>query len=225
MKPGDRMRQRRIELGLSQEDVAEKCSFSGASRYSNYENNYRMPSREVLEQIAIALDTTVSKLLYGTDIQMWEVVSSKSDKIMREHNVVNYVPLIKWELAGKWKKDYNNFSSKDVEGFLPYAGKVNPSIFALKVIGDSMQLKDGGKYSFSEGDRLLFDSEREPKSNDIVLVNLPKNSDQFIVKKYVTEGGKHYLISIHQDLPMLTIEDKEPIIAVLCEMTPKSFKY
>lgn len=63
MTTGERMKQRRKELGLSAEIIAEKLGVSPATIY-RYENGgiEKMPGN-ILEPIAIALDCDVSDLL------------------------------------------------------------------------------------------------------------------------------------------------------------------
>lgn len=60
---GNRIRNRRIELGLSQEELAKKVGYTSRSTINKIENGKNdMPQSKVLE-IAEALDTTVSYLM------------------------------------------------------------------------------------------------------------------------------------------------------------------
>lgn len=73
MNTGDRIKQRRIELGLSVDDLAEKIGKSRATIY-RYENgdieNMPIP---ILEPLAKALDTTPA------DLMGWGVDACKKD--------------------------------------------------------------------------------------------------------------------------------------------------
>ena len=66
MNTGDRIKQRRIELGLSVDDLAEKIGKSRATIY-RYENGdiENMPT-PILEPLAKALDTTPADLMGWT---------------------------------------------------------------------------------------------------------------------------------------------------------------
>lgn len=73
MNTGDRIKQRRIELGLSADDLAQKIGKSRATIY-RYENGdiENMPT-PILEPLAKALDTTPA------DLMGWQSSPIKSD--------------------------------------------------------------------------------------------------------------------------------------------------
>lgn len=64
MDIGEKIKALRSEKGMTQRELAEK---SGLSRMAigNYERNYRIPTLDVLEQIANALDIATFELLGG----------------------------------------------------------------------------------------------------------------------------------------------------------------
>jgi phage repressor protein C with HTH and peptisase S24 domain len=68
MKIGQKIRQARKALKLSQEDLAERCGFEHQSRISGYETGKREPGLEELAAIAKGLNTTVSELVSDTDM-------------------------------------------------------------------------------------------------------------------------------------------------------------
>ena len=65
---GCAVRQRRYELGLSQEDLAGKAGLH-RTYISDIERGARNPSLEVIERLAISLDLRVAELFssYGFD--------------------------------------------------------------------------------------------------------------------------------------------------------------
>jgi len=64
---GKNIRQLRVDKGLTQEELAERL-FVTRQTVSNYESGRSRPDVEMLEQIAQALETNVSALLYGPHI-------------------------------------------------------------------------------------------------------------------------------------------------------------
>lgn len=74
MKIGNKIAQFRKYRGLNQKQLAEKIGVSAVT-ITRYENNSREPNLKKLNEIAIALDVTVSDLLneeYGIDLSQSE---------------------------------------------------------------------------------------------------------------------------------------------------------
>ena len=61
---GGRIKKRRNDLGLSQEDLAEKL-FTSKQMISSYENNKTELKVQIVKELAIALGTTSSFLIDG----------------------------------------------------------------------------------------------------------------------------------------------------------------
>ena len=62
---GGRIKKRRNDLGLSQEDLAEKL-FTSKQMISSYENNKTELKVQIVKELAVALDITTSFLINGT---------------------------------------------------------------------------------------------------------------------------------------------------------------
>lgn len=62
LKIGSKMKEYRINAGISQRNMAEKLNLS-YSTYSNYENNYREPKLEVIKDFCILLDLDIIDLI------------------------------------------------------------------------------------------------------------------------------------------------------------------
>lgn len=113
MNTGDRIKQRRLELGLSADDLGAKIGKSRATIY-RYENGdiENMPT-PVLEPLAKALDTTPA------DLMCWEGQSIKSN--IEDRN-------IPWTVSDKPDNDqkelneiYVQLSSNNRERVLTYS--------------------------------------------------------------------------------------------------------
>ena len=63
---GGRIKKRRNDLGLSQENLAEKL-FTSKQMVSSYENNKTELKIQVVKELAIALSTTSSFLIDGNE--------------------------------------------------------------------------------------------------------------------------------------------------------------
>lgn len=63
---GGRIKERRNDLGLSQEDLAEKL-FTSKQMVSSYENNKTELKIQVVKELAVALGTTTSFLIDGNE--------------------------------------------------------------------------------------------------------------------------------------------------------------
>lgn len=66
----NRLRELRIEKGLTQLEVADKLEIKRAS-YTHYENGDRWPSNETLEALADFYDVSIDYLLGRTDIKRY----------------------------------------------------------------------------------------------------------------------------------------------------------
>ena len=60
----DRIRQLRISLGMSQEDLAKKVGYAGRSAISKVENGSRDISRSMIAKYAAALNVSPTYLLF-----------------------------------------------------------------------------------------------------------------------------------------------------------------
>lgn len=85
MELADRVRQRRIELGLSQEELAEKMGYSSRSSINKIEMG-RPISQKIIVRLAKALDTTPAYLM-GWDQEMDDDFGTKLKELRSKKNV------------------------------------------------------------------------------------------------------------------------------------------
>jgi len=67
---GGRLKQKRLEMGISQEELAKKCGFKGFARISHYEKGIRYPRPAEILKLATALSTERSYLLFGEHVKV-----------------------------------------------------------------------------------------------------------------------------------------------------------
>ena len=80
MTQGERIKQARLQRGLTQKGLADKLGVS-ESFISQYERDVRNPKHDTLQKIAVALDTTADAL---RGIQ-WELAPSVDEESLEKH--------------------------------------------------------------------------------------------------------------------------------------------
>ena len=125
MNTGDRIKQRRLELGLTADDLAQKIGKSRATIY-RYENGdiENMPT-PILEPLAKALDTTPADLMGWTSAV--KLISNEMKRVFDQTNL--YIQLFESygykitlkpdtvDIQTKTKKSYT-FDRKDFMGMI-----------------------------------------------------------------------------------------------------------
>lgn len=93
IKIGEKMKQERIEHGLSQKEMAEKLHLS-VSTYSNYENGHREPTLEIVNNFCEILKITIEDLI-GSSITLIQrtrrrkVISEEQNTILRKYRCLD----------------------------------------------------------------------------------------------------------------------------------------
>jgi SOS-response transcriptional repressor LexA len=192
---GDRIRRRRIELGLTQEQVAELVGVSKAS-VSSWESQAHSLRGSNLLALARALKTTPSWIQYGgmKDAEDGPPIRAK-------------VPLISWAQAGTWTEIADAVEPGTVSEWRETTATVSPNAFALRMAGDSM-VNPHGSPSIPEGSVIIVDPEVEPESGKIVVVKL-KGSQEVTVKKLVLDGPNVYLAPLNPNYRPIQVSDED----------------
>lgn len=83
MTIGERIKQRRKELGMSQEELAQKVGFSGKTSISRIERSTGRLQSDIIVKIAPALGMSVSDLMTGSDYHeyVWNYYNINDDDI------------------------------------------------------------------------------------------------------------------------------------------------
>jgi transcriptional regulator with XRE-family HTH domain len=87
MTVGDRIRHRRIALGLTQEELAQKMGYKSRSSINKLESSRNLPLSKV-EQMAKALDCTPGSLM-GWDAEYDIAKTNPVDKTVEMHIEIN----------------------------------------------------------------------------------------------------------------------------------------
>ena len=89
MELAEQIKQRRIERGMSQEDLAERIYVSRQT-ISNWENDKTYPDVQSLLLLSVLFDTTVDELIKGDVKAIEEIVNSKE----------TYKAMTRWAMGG-----------------------------------------------------------------------------------------------------------------------------
>ncbi|WP_145554883.1 LexA family protein [Yersinia canariae] len=200
----ERVKTRRIELGLTQRELADK---SGTTQQSivNIENGKTNNPRNLLE-LSKALSVDPDYLMYGKGISN---VLPAGDYTKG----VRY-PVISSVQAGAWAEAIEVYTTRDVELWLESDAHVQGEAFWLEVDGDSMTAPIG--LSVPEGTFVLFDTGREPVNGNLVIAKLT-DSNEVTFKKLVIDGGLRYLKGLNPAWPLVPINGNCKIIGVAVE--------
>ena len=164
---GQRIRRRRLALGVSVDDLARALGKNRTTIY-RYENSLieNLPSA-VLEPLAKALDTTPEALMG------WPAVEPAAAPI--PVRALRPLPVI-----GSVRAGWNGLALEEMLG-VDYADVANPAdYFFLQVHGDSMAPQ------INDGDLALVHRQPTAESGDIVVAVV--NGEAGTIKKYIRRG-------------------------------------
>ena len=196
MSFNERVRQRRIELGLSQAELGKMAGVP-QSTIGQIENGRNKSSTKILE-LANALQTTVEYLVNGVKTK-----AQGSANISATNFRTNRVPVISWVQAGNWR-GIEHYDSDDME--YVQTVKFIEDGFALRVHGDSMQPE------FADGDIIVIDP-HAPQDAGCYVVAVHDN--QATMKKLVYDGTTPYLKPLNPQYPLLSWNENTRIVGVV----------
>lgn len=162
---GSRIRKKRVELGLTQRDVAKAIKGVTHSSISQWESDTTTPSSKNLFDLSTALGCDFAWLLNGGE------ESNVIPAILKN----NKVPLISYVQAGVWTESVELRDSTGFEYILTSLD-LSDSAFALELKGDSMEPE------FKEGDVVIIEPAIEPTPGEFVVAMNGESEATF--KKY-----------------------------------------
>lgn len=202
MNLADRVKQRRIELGLTQAEAAEKAGIRQQS-WASIEEGKTLKPRNIVG-IAESLKSDPSWLMNGGNFQPVSEVNTRR------------IPLISYVQAGEMA---TKSPIEALDGSCEYVMTDmdwSEYTFALKIIGDSMEP------DFKAGDVIIVDPEIEPAPGEFVVAKNGEHEATF--KKYrpttVTEDGRQHfeLLPLNDDYPIMkSAEHNIQIIGTMVE--------
>lgn len=189
---GQRIRTRRKELKLTQQQIAKAIKGVSNVAISQWESDITKPNAENIFDLAIALECDLTWLLKG------EGPISKA----RPATQGTRIPIISYVQAGQWTEICDRLDTSGYE-YLITDLDISECGFALEIIGDSM-IPD-----FQEGDYVIIDPKEPPSTGEFVVA---VNGDyEATFKKYretgdIDEHGRiqFELIALNPDYPRMS---------------------
>jgi SOS-response transcriptional repressor LexA len=213
---GERVRHRRAQLGMSQEELAKVAGLK-QSDISKIERGIIRRTTAVIE-LARALQCSPNYLALGEE-------SEPGDGAMRKDILGVFhgkVPLISWVRAGNWSDVNDPFQPGEADDWIDVQGlQYGPNSFALTVNGDSMTSPSPGERTFPEGTLLIVDPSRVATANDFVIAK-DVSTQRATFKKLVTDGSRWYLKALNPAYPMIEIDD--PSIRIIGKVIEYQFR-
>ena len=193
---GARVRQRRLELNLSQGEVAarmqNKISQVGIS---NLESRDSASSR-LSAELARALQVNRHWLEKGRGPK------SIDANVEAGPDIEGQVPLISWVQAGEWQQANDPYPPGAAEEWIASPVRGSEGVYALRVRGDSMFNPTGPK-SYPDGCIIFVDpSRRSPHNGERIIAKLAGN-DEVTFKVYVEDAGKSFLKPLNPQFPAI----------------------
>jgi SOS-response transcriptional repressor LexA len=198
---GQRSKRLRLAKGLTQIKLGLLAGVS-QSNIANIERDRNKSSRDLVK-IARALGVTAEEYQYG-ERSAKAVFSVAEPKATYKIPRLEYVPVISWVQAGKWTEIHDEFAPGDAEEWLPCPIDHGPNTFVLRVRGVSME-NATSKPSFSEGDFIFVDPDKEAIHRSLVVVRLEEDSEATF-KQLLIDGEKRYLRALNPAWPTPVIE-------------------
>ena len=202
---GQRIRARREELGLTQEQVAEQVGIKQQSYQAIESGGVKKPRH--LYEISVVLKCDMAWLLSGNkeDIRNVEVLDFKTYQ----------VPLISYIQAGAWTESCELRDSTGFE-YIMTSLELSDKAFALQIKGDSMEPE------FKEGDVVIIDPAVKPMPGEFVAAM--NGDEEATFKKYRELGYDEHermqfeLIPLNPDyITMSTLKQQIRIIGTMVE--------
>ena len=196
MSFNERVRQRRLELGLSQAELGRLAGVP-QSTIGQIENGRNKISTKILE-LANALQTTAEYLVNGAKSK-----AQGLSNITATGFHLSRVPVISWAQAGNWR-DIEYYDSNDME----YVQTVKPieGGFALRIHNDSMQPE------FTDGDIIVIDPHAPQDAGSYVVAI---HDNQAALRKLVLDGTTPYLKPLNPQYPILSWDEGTRIVGVV----------
>jgi len=211
---GDRLKERRKELKLTQQDVADLVNVSKTAVVF-WEKGENVPKHVSLLLLANTLQTTPEWLLKGGDTQKSAPVSSRLQMTSGGYRV-RYVPIKGSAKMGSdgYFNHTDSFCTEDGDGYVPSMSG-SPNSYALRGTGGSMHpvIRDGWY--------VVCDPDTNPVAGEFVLVCI--NNERCIIKEYITaRDGLLHLLSVNSGERLtLELSDVTAIVPII-EILPPS---
>lgn len=206
MTYGERIRVRREELKLTQQQIAEAVGVSYQT-VQQWESGATAPKRENRKMLAKALRTSEVALEFGGVQEKMPLTDYNTEE---GPPIARLAPLISWIQAGSFREAADPYVVGQAEDWYPMPRKAGPRTFALRIRGVSMEPR------YREGEIIFVDPDAEPRHGSRVVVRL-ESEKEVTFKELVIEGERKYLKALNPAWPdpLIRIEGDATICGVV----------
>lgn len=202
---GEYLREKRKEMKLT---TVELAKYSGVSQghITLIENGKRVPSFPIMIKLVQTLQINWESFLHDTGYMKTNIEPAR-------RGFSRPVPLLSWVKAGDWTEVSDVPELGGAEEWVD-TGVKGPNVFALRVVGDSMEPE------FKEGEIVIVNPNLEARVNDYVIVkNCEEEASLKQLKRYGNRWIFHPLNPKYEDLELKRGEFR--IVGKVAEKTKK----
>ena len=195
MNIGERIREKRIELGLTQQDLALALGYKNRATIARIEKGERELATSKLKCCADILHTTIDQLANENDAVSMQVISLNKDNIFQ-------IPVFNSVSAG-----FGSYASNEIVGYEPVyidnPMEANETML-IRVSGNSMEPK------IEDGDLIQVHKQTSVDSGDIAVILIEETEG--VVKRVFYGSTWIELHSLNPDYPIRRFDGRD----VLC---------
>lgn len=209
MNMGERIRQKRKELKLTQQALAEKAGVNRVT-VTGWEKDDYQPNGANLQALSDALNCDPLWLVSGKG------EPSTAPPIKPKLFNVKEVPLISWVQAGAWTATDPGMTRDQAIEWLYTTALVSDKAFALRVRGDSMTNPSGAP-SIPEGSIVIV----EPEIDDVATINGKivvahiDGGSEATLKKFVEDWPNRYLVPLNPNYKTIECDTNCRIVGLV----------
>lgn len=187
MELADKVKQRRIELGLSQEELAQRMGYSSRSSINKIENG-RAVSQKIIAKLADALEVTVPYLMGWEDTKADpSYKAGYQDGIKERMQNLSVEPVPVFSAISCGTGSWISENPEDYVGIPDEMLSRSGNYFANKASGDSMEPK------IHNGDYVIF--EKTPSLSSGAIGSFALNGEYFCKRFKRMPDGSMWLFS------------------------------
>lgn len=159
-----------------------------------------LPEVKRLGELSQIIGKSVQWLLTGEDSNLGEFA-----------DLAGLVPVISWVQAGAFCNNGDVPLPQEVDEWIPSPVKVGSRAYAVRVKGDSMVSRDGGR-SYPEGTVLIVDPDMTPDAGKRVVARI---GDETTFKELVRDAGQWFLKPLNPQYQMIPVTEEIVICGVV----------
>ncbi|RBP79131.1 helix-turn-helix domain-containing protein [Marinomonas rhizomae] len=208
MTIAERVKQKRIELSLTQAELAKRIGISQQSLQKIEDGRTQNPRK--LLNLAKTLHCDAEWLLLGVTSEVRESASTYTNK--KSASTANFRPIISSQQAAQWPT-LSELEKQNLD-YLEVPESASASSFWLNVVGNSMMSASG--LSVPEGYFILVEPCLTAKNGDLIITKLPDSQD-VTFKQLVIDAGCTYLTPLNPNYRPIEAPNNLTIIGVVTQ--------